>query len=174
MEVLVGPFAAFLERDTERFELGRQPARANAHDQPPTAQVVDRTQEFRGEDRVAVGDDEDARTDGDVGGFGGQVGQDRQGFGHELRDIGRAFGHDDVVADPDGVEADVFDGAGHRPDGFRRRELVGLWDGDSVAHLAPPGLRCPPILQESSPDDRIGGPALQWGSSREWRGRIVV
>jgi hypothetical protein len=69
-----------------------------------------------------------------VAGFPGQVRQHGKRLQHHFRDVGRAFGHDHVVAHPERVEAQVLDRPRYSPDCIGGGELVRLWNGNAVTH----------------------------------------
>ncbi|HMG41560.1 MAG TPA: hypothetical protein VK611_09530 [Acidimicrobiales bacterium] len=107
--MLVGPGATIGDRRSQCLQLRFDVADADADDQPPLREDVDRGQLLGQQDRVPPGEDGDAGRQPHPAGHRRQVGQGD----HELeaRFVGRVRGIDresHVVADPQGLEAGVL------------------------------------------------------------------
>ena len=71
---------SILERHPERGEFLAPPPGSRAQDDPPPGEIVGRGQRLRGDDRVAIRNDQNACADRDPLRRGGQVGDGRQRF----------------------------------------------------------------------------------------------
>jgi hypothetical protein len=128
--VRAGP--ALRHRHADRLEvLASLPADADAEDEPPTGEVVERGELLRDEAGVAQGQEHDARTDRDPPGPGGEG---REGDG----DVEDRIPERDVVAGPDRVVADglrvLGDGAEEAGVGCSPDQLSAALDAEANRH----------------------------------------
>ena len=94
--------------------LGLVPAGAEAQDQAAAADLVDRRGLLREHRRRVEARRGDERPQADPAGRGGDRGEHRPALPRPARVGDPRPAVQQVVADPDGVEADVLDPAGHR------------------------------------------------------------
>jgi len=118
LDVVVVATPAVGERHADRIELLLQPADPDPEDHATATQVVDRRDLLRGDQGVALRDDEDARRELDPLGHRGHVGQPDErvrqvellgAAGHLARPVVRvlrlvAARHDDVLDGPERLE----------------------------------------------------------------------
>ena len=104
-----------LERHAERRELGLVPAGAQAEDEPPTADLVERLGHLREQRRVPQRHRRDVGAEPDPRHGDGERREQRHGFpGPAPRD--RRVAEPEVVGDPERVEADGLAGLRHGQD----------------------------------------------------------
>src|SRR3989454_8716880 len=119
-QILVGHGAALREGHAEGGALGGDPAGADAEHDAPAGERVERGDHLGGDDRVAIRDDEHSGAEPDPAGRPGDDGERHEGVEDrlaEIDDIGER--HHDVIADPDGVVAELLGPDGRAPDDVR-------------------------------------------------------
>ena len=125
LDVFVGDGAAVGEIATSQFELLAEPADAGADDEAALGEDVEGGEHLGIDDGVAVGEDLDGDAKADALGDAGEEGEEGEGFedvvlgaeGWDARGVVGVAGlelggHDDVVADHEGVVTGLLDGAG--------------------------------------------------------------
>jgi hypothetical protein len=124
------------------------PARPEPQDQPPAADLVDRVGHLREQRRIPEAGAGDERAEFDPPGGGGERGQQ----GPALPGADRAAGvepevHQQVIAEPEGIEALTFRELRHRQEVAPARYLAvqhQLPEGEEKAELEPRAARqCP-------------------------------
>src|SRR5439155_12107900 len=162
-EVLLGPPAAPGKRHAERLELLAEPAGARGEDYTATREDVERGDLLRRDHGVAIRDDVRADAQPHAAGLAGEIGEGDRRLEEALDDaqvagprigptvvrIDRASGArgDEVVAHPDGVDAERFRLAGEADEhvGRGERSVVGERDAEAHAGELPEGGPAAPV-----------------------------